>query len=107
MNTTYKTYVMDITLDCALGVVLGLVVNKISTYISEKLNLNSFMAIIVQLIIVINVLYLMKYNSTFLYPSWQGDNSHGIIFTSFFIGSQDNITQYLSYLNTKFNKQFN
>lgn len=103
MNTPYKNYVTDITLDCVLGVVLGLIVNKIATYIIKKFKLNTFMGMIVQLVLIVNVLYLVKYNSKFLYPTWQGINSHGVIFTSFFIGSQDNVAQYLTYLNDKFN----
>lgn len=102
MNVSYKTYATSLSFDCILGIVLGLIVNKVANYIVDKLNLSSHVGMVLQLFLIINVLYLVKLNSPHLHSTWHATNAYGIVFLAFFLGSQSNLSNYISYLGNKF-----
>lgn len=88
-------YSIELTVDILLGVVLGIIINKLADFIGQKLQLDFYSKMFIQLILIIIVLYFMKIESKYLYKSWYGDQSYGIVFTSIFLSSQRNIARFI------------
>lgn len=95
MVKTLGVYSIELTVDIFLGIILGIIVNRISDIIGRQLKLEFNTKMFIQLILIILVLYYMKVESKYLYDSWTGDQSYGIVFTSIFLSSQKNITTFI------------
>jgi len=105
--TGFPKYALEIIADIFLGIVLGLSVNFFVDYLGKKFGLKFYAKLIIQIILIILVLYVMKVDSKYLYESWKGETSYGIIFTSIFLAVQKNLMHFLEYIFTKGEKQFN
>lgn len=95
LDESFGLYAFEIIADIILGIALGLTVNKVSNRLSNFLNLNVYLKYGFQLLLNIGVLYILKVDSKYLYTSWKGKTSYGIIFTAMFIASQKNLTKLL------------
>ncbi|XWV25698.1 hypothetical protein QJ857_gp0023 [Tupanvirus soda lake] len=94
INESFFQYSFEIFADMALGIVLGISVNVLSDFIAKTLKLPRFGLIIVQFILICLVLYVMKIDSKYLYESWKGQTSYGIVFTAVFLAVQKNLIRF-------------
>lgn len=99
MKLSFIRYTVDLTLDAALGVVLGLLVDKITDIIAFHLKLNYVSKIILQLLLIVIVFYYLKVESKYLYESSLGDTAYGIIFPALFLASQKNLFNFIDQLH--------
>lgn len=93
LNESFFAYALEIVADMALGMFLGVMVNIISDKIAWLFKLPRIAKLIVQIFLITVVLYIMKVDSKYLYSSWRGQTSYGIVFTAVFLASQKNIVQ--------------
>lgn len=93
-NKKIHYYGFEIAYDVVLGVVLGILVNIITDKLSYIFHLHGLAKIILQLLLIIIVLYLLKYWSNYLYSSWQGETGYGVVFVSIFLVVQNNLTKF-------------
>lgn len=91
LDESFLHYAFEIIADIALGVFLGVLVNMFTNFIAEIFKLPRLAKIAVQLALIICVLYVMKIDSKYLYKSWKGQTSYGIIFTAVFLAVQRNL----------------
>ena len=92
---SFPLYAFEIIADMVLAILLGLSVNGVSNFIERNLGLPKYGKISVQMALIIIVLYIMKIDSKYLYPSWKGQTGYGIIFTAIFLAVQKNITSFV------------
>jgi uncharacterized membrane protein YvlD (DUF360 family) len=90
---TFPAYAFEVVSDIILGIVLGISVNMFVNYVGKILHLPVQIKLLFQLFIIIAVLYIMKIDSKYLYSSWKGQTSYGIIFTTVFFAVQKNMVQ--------------
>lgn len=93
-NKKIHNYGLEVIYDIVLGVVLGILVNIITDKLSSIFHLRGLAKIILQLMLIIIVLYLLKYWSNYLYSSWQGEAGYGVVFVSIFLVVQKNLTRF-------------
>lgn len=92
---SFPLYAFEIVADMVLAILLGLSVNGVSNFVERNLGLPKYGKISVQMALIIIVLYIMKIDSKYLYPSWKGQTGYGIIFTAIFLAVQKNITSFV------------
>lgn len=92
----YIEFISLISLDIFLGLMLGLTVNYLANYIGRIFKLNTITILIIQIIISVNVLYLVKIflERYRLNSTWLGPTGYGVVFISVFIAVQINLTQF-------------
>ena len=95
MVKSFPLYALELFIDGTLGIVLGIIVEKISNRIQLDLKLSDTIAIVVQIFISICVLYFMRTKSIFIYDAWKGPENNGTIFTALFLASQENFTHFI------------
>ena len=101
-NESFPRYAFEIVADMLLAITLGIVINTITNFLAKLFNLSIYVKIVVQLVLIILVLYIMKIDSKYLYSSWKGQTSYGIIFTAIFLATQKNIALFLEEIYSKF-----
>ena len=92
---SFPLYAFEIVADMVLAIILGLGVNGIANFIGKSVGIHRYGKLSVQLFLIIIVLYIMKIDSKYLYPSWKGQTGYGIIFTAIFLAVQKNITSFV------------
>jgi F0F1-type ATP synthase assembly protein I len=93
---SFFSYATGILLDLVLGVLLGIFVNTVVDFFAKTFNMPFYVAIILQILFIICILYLMKVDSKYLYTTWRGGrDNYGILFTAAFLGVQSNIVKFL------------
>ena len=92
---SFPRYALEVTSDIVLAILLGVTVNQVSNWIGKTFKLPYYGKMIVQLILIILVLYIMKVDSQYLYQSWKGQTSYGIIFTAVFLAVQKNVMVFI------------
>lgn len=91
---SYPLYTLEIISDIALGIILGVSINKFVNFIGKKFSLGKYRKLIIQLILITMVLYIVKVDSKHWYTSWKGQTSYGVAFSVAFIGTQRNIIEF-------------
>ena len=106
LNETFFMYTFEVAADIVLGVVLGVSVNICADFIGKVFNLNRIGILLVQFMLICIVLYIMKIDSKYLYQSWKGQTSYGIIFTAVFLAVQKNMISFFADIFVEENKYF-
>lgn len=91
LNESFPSYSFEIISDIFLGIVLGVLVNTVSSLLALKLNWSKFTLVTFQFALITIILYIMKIDSKYLYSSWKGHTSYGIMFTTVFLAVQKNV----------------
>ena len=97
----FPQYTFEVLADIVLAILLGITVNKLTNHIAKYLGLNKYAKLVVQLVLIIIVLYIMKIDSKYLYASWKGETSYGIVFTTVFFAIQKNLTSFVEDIYTE------
>lgn len=98
INESFFSYVFEISADIVLGLVLGLFVNIVADFIGKIFGINIIGILIIQFILICLVLYILKVDSKYLYKSWKGKTSYGIVFTVVFFAVQKNVVKFFDYV---------
>jgi hypothetical protein len=100
---SFPMYSLEVITDLILGAVLGVIVNTMADYIGNLFKLPFWGVLVVQLFLISVFLYVMKIDSKYLYNSWKGQTSYGIVFTSVFLAVQKNMLRFFEniYLDEK------
>lgn len=89
----FPRYALELIVDTALGIFLGILIDKSANAIGSYLELSDPVKLSIQFFLIILVLYIMKINSKYFYESWHGPAGYGIIFIAVFLASQKNLTK--------------
>lgn len=91
-------YALRIGLHTVPAIILGIIVDKIVAKLQQLFNIPPIVAIIIQLLIVIYVLYLIEIYISKQYAfEWQ-NTTPGLFFSGFFFGTQFNLFTNISTL---------
>jgi ABC-type sugar transport system permease subunit len=92
-ENNFITHTLGITGDIVLGLLAGICIDNVCTYLHNTLGWPFLATIILQLALIIIALYLEK-----KYGYWGGDNNYGILFTSFLLAPQHNLFLLFNYI---------
>lgn len=90
-KVSFPVYALEVVTDIGLGIIAGLSVNICADFIGKIFGLKYIGVIIVQLFLITIVLYMIKIDTRYLYSTWRGETSYGIIFMAVFLAVQKNM----------------
>lgn len=97
---SFPKYTFGITINIILGILLGVLTDNLINYFQKTYNLNFYVAVIIQIIIVTLVIFTIKKLSKHIHQEPQTNYSYDIIFVSIYLGSQGNFQELINKLKT-------
>ncbi len=82
--------------DMLIGLVTGICIDIVCTYLHNTVGWPFLATIILQLVLIIIALYIEK-----RYGYWKNENNYGVLFTAFLIAPQHNLYLLFNYITNK------
>lgn len=92
----FLTYSLELFIDGATGLFLGLMVNYFSDWLQCTFGFDDLIKIILQIVLITLTLYIIKITIRKLFRSWRKETDYGIVFVSLFLASQRNIVKFVA-----------
>lgn len=93
---------LGILMEFAMGLIIGLSVEHIATWIGLSLNLSMTATVFLQLILISSVLHIIFHYRNNVTKLWSSKDTYGVIFISVFFASQKNIEIMINNIHSNF-----